>query len=231
MKLRLLAVVAPAALALAAASSASAASYTITTVTGEHVVEPLITDFNSDSQVNGNITDLAAGYQFSQGNTTLDFTRDGGLGLWSGMSAPPPADNGVSGAFYETVTSNGAATLTAARPIEDFQFYMGSPDDYNQIEFTFANTSITPVTLTGSQIWGGSPDGNGDQSQGFTVSYQFSAPVSQITFSSSGNSFEFDKLAGGVPEPASWALMIVGFGGAGAALRGRRRLVPAVATA
>lgn len=27
----------------------------------------------------------------------------------------------------------------------------------------------------------------------------------------------------GVPEPTSWALMIVGFGGVGAALRGRRR--------
>ncbi|THD63455.1 PEPxxWA-CTERM sorting domain-containing protein [Phenylobacterium sp.] len=29
--------------------------------------------------------------------------------------------------------------------------------------------------------------------------------------------------AGGVPEPASWALMLVGFGGLGAALRGSRR--------
>jgi hypothetical protein len=28
---------------------------------------------------------------------------------------------------------------------------------------------------------------------------------------------------GGVPEPASWALMILGFGSAGAMLRGRRR--------
>lgn len=31
------------------------------------------------------------------------------------------------------------------------------------------------------------------------------------------------RLAGGVPEPASWALMIVGFGSAGALLRRRRR--------
>jgi hypothetical protein len=34
---------------------------------------------------------------------------------------------------------------------------------------------------------------------------------------------------GGVPEPASWALMILGFGGAGAALRGRRRAATATA--
>jgi hypothetical protein len=33
--------------------------------------------------------------------------------------------------------------------------------------------------------------------------------------------------AGGVPEPASWALMIVGFGSAGAMLRRRRSLAMA----
>ena len=31
------------------------------------------------------------------------------------------------------------------------------------------------------------------------------------------------SLTGGVPEPAAWALMLVGFGGLGAALRHRRR--------
>ncbi|THD57887.1 PEPxxWA-CTERM sorting domain-containing protein [Phenylobacterium sp.] len=227
MKLRLLALAASAAVALAAASSASAADYAITTVAGDHVTDPLITDFNSNSS--GAITDLAAGYTFNQGPGGLAFTRDGGLGLLSGVSAPPPADNGVSGAFYETVTTGGAATLTAKTPLDYFQFYMGSPDDYNQIEFTFANPALSPLILTGTQIWGGSPDGNGDQSQGFTVSYHFDAPVSSVTFTSTGNSFEFDKLAGSVPEPASWALMILGFGGAGAALRSRRRLVPAAA--
>ncbi|THD53370.1 MAG: PEP-CTERM sorting domain-containing protein [Phenylobacterium sp.] len=36
---------------------------------------------------------------------------------------------------------------------------------------------------------------------------------------------------GAVPEPASWALMLVGFGGLGAALRGSRRRAAAAATA
>lgn len=31
------------------------------------------------------------------------------------------------------------------------------------------------------------------------------------------------SVSGGVPEPATWALMIIGFGGIGAAMRGRRR--------
>ena len=32
----------------------------------------------------------------------------------------------------------------------------------------------------------------------------------------------FSTLGGGVPEPASWALMLVGFGGLGMAMRRRR---------
>jgi hypothetical protein len=32
------------------------------------------------------------------------------------------------------------------------------------------------------------------------------------------------SATGGVPEPAAWALMLVGFGGVGVALRGKRRM-------
>ena len=39
-----------------------------------------------------------------------------------------------------------------------------------------------------------------------------------------------DPGGGAVPEPASWAMMIVGFGGVGAAMR-RRRTLTAAATA
>jgi hypothetical protein len=216
MKLRLLALAATAATALVA-TAASAATYTVTTQAGVHINEPLITDFNS---TNGSL-DVANGYSFNQGDATLDFTRDGGLGLASGVSAPPPADNNVAGAFYETVTTGGAATLTANSGIYNFQLYMGSPDTFNQVQFNVAGAA--PIILTGPAIWGGSPAGNGDQTQGFTVSYHFDAPVTSVVFSSTSNSFEFDKLAGGVPEPASWALMIMGFGGAGAVLRGQRR--------
>ncbi|HLZ74290.1 PEPxxWA-CTERM sorting domain-containing protein [Phenylobacterium sp.] len=226
MKLRLLALAATAATALVA-SGASAATYSISTLAGVHISQPLITDFNS---ADGGGLALAPGYSFDQGPEGLAFTRDGGLGLASGVSAPPPADNLVPGAFYETVLGNGgSATLTADTGIYNFQFYMGSPDDYNRVVFTFAD-GATPLTLQGKAIWGGNPDGNGDQSQGFTVSYHFNDAVKTVNFTSGNqNAFEFDKLAGGVPEPASWALMIIGFGGAGAALRGRRRMAGTIA--
>ena len=53
------------------------------------------------------------------------------------------------------------------------------------------------------------------------------------TFGGSSNTgyldnFSIDTVPGGVPEPASWALMLIGFGGLGATLRARRgRAVPA----
>ena len=49
-----------------------------------------------------------------------------------------------------------------------------------------------------------------------------------------GSSLGLDRLSyettlnGGVPEPATWALLILGFGLIGGALRGRRREVPAI---
>lgn len=38
-------------------------------------------------------------------------------------------------------------------------------------------------------------------------------------------SVKIDSVSGGVPEPAAWSLMLVGFGGLGAALRARRRSI------
>ena len=39
--------------------------------------------------------------------------------------------------------------------------------------------------------------------------------------------FDFSGTAAAVPEPATWAMMLIGFGGLGAALRGSRRLAAA----
>ena len=52
-----------------------------------------------------------------------------------------------------------------------------------------------------------------------------SAGFSKVTISSTGmGNVELDNVlyAGGVPEPATWAMLLMGFGGLGAALRRRR---------
>jgi hypothetical protein len=230
MKLRLFAMAAAAALI---ATSASAAVTSITSLVGNAVPagETLITDFNSTGGTvvaggalqGGTIVDLAPGFTFTQDFNA--YTRDGVGGLNSGVSAPPPLNNGVAGAYYETVLGGGSATLTSLKGLKTFSFYMGSPDTFNHVKFTFYGVGGGTQTLNGQQIWGGAPSGDGNQSQGFTIVYTFGPEaVNKITFTSDTNAFEFDKLAGTeVPEPATWAMMLMGFGGIGALLRRRRQ--------
>jgi hypothetical protein len=161
---------------------------------------------------------LAPGVAFTGG-----FVRLGSQGLAEGVSAPPPGT--VSG--YDTVMGGHSATLTSSRLLSGFSFYMGSPDPYNSIRFQGPGYDFT---LNGQQIWQPEAGGGGDQTWGRRVTYDFGGyGVNQIVFSSGSNSFEFDNLAGrfqaGVPEPATWTMMILGFMTTGAMLRSRRRVL------
>ncbi|HEY3949410.1 PEPxxWA-CTERM sorting domain-containing protein [Phenylobacterium sp.] len=232
MNLKLLGATAAVALGLTASSAFAAEIVSITAIAGNiNDGIPLITDFNSTGGTGadnkgGTIDDLNPAFTFTQDTPSLAYTRDGHAGLDSGVSAPPPEDNGGPvGSFYETVQGGGSATLTSLVGISEFSFYMGSPDDFNHVKLTFSGAGGSQ-TLDGTAIWGGTPPGNGDQSEGFTVIYKFSPDtVNTINFTSDNNAFEFDTLRGGVPEPASWALMIMGFGAAGAMMRRRKAVM------
>ena len=142
---------------------------------------------------------------------------NGADGLQSGVAAPPPG----TGSYYASVLSGGKMTLTTPL-ISQLSIYMGSPDDFNQIVFHYAGGGSD--TLTGLQLAGGAF--NGDQLVGRRMTYDFGGQkVTSVEFTSSGNSFEFDNIAttSAVPEPATWAMMITGFGMAGAAMRRRRQ--------
>lgn len=58
-----------------------------------------------------------------------------------------------------------------------------------------------------------------------TIDFTHGAPLSQITITK-GSIF-----APGIPEPATWALLLTGFGGIGALARARRRRLPGLAAA
>ena len=163
---------------------------------------------------------IADGFTFVQNNGA--YVRSGALGLDSGMSAPPPGD----ATNYETVLGGGHATLTSIKALQSISLYMGSPDTYNTIKFSGADGFSW--TLNGAQIFNNLAPSNGDQAFGRRVSYDFGDySVNKVEFFSAGNSFEFDAIAGAlrggaVPEPATWAMMILGFGAVGAILRRRR---------
>jgi hypothetical protein len=80
---------------------------------------------------------------------------------------------------------------------------------------------------------------NGDQQNGNAngrLTLTFDKAITSVTLGSTNtNAFEISDVAGipagGVPEPTSWALMILGFGSAGAMLRNQRRRQAVAATA
>ena len=93
--------------------------------------------------------------------------------------------------------------------------------------------SVAPLTLAAGTYWLGLQNGitsNGDYaywdiSNGPSVAYQnFIGNVANYAFPGS-NSESFSVLSSGVPEAATWVMMVGGFGAAGAAVRRRRTAV------
>ena len=215
MRTALRALFASAALAATVAIAAPAAALTLTLMPNDQPLpagQVMIEDFDGP---------IAAGFTFTQNHGA--YVRSGADGVASGVSAPPPGDL----TNYETVEGGGMATLTTTGLLTSFSFYLGSPDTFNTVKFY--GLDGYEATLSGQNILGPAGVDNGDQGFGRRVSYDFGANrVNKIEFISAGNSFEFDSLAGtlqaGVPEPTTWGLMIMGFGGIGAMIR-RRRMV------
>lgn len=145
------------------------------------------------------------------------------------LGAAPPGD----GSAYLTVAPGGTAILSAGGAfINSLSFFMGSPDTYNMI--SFFNGSTLLQTITGANFNGATP--NGDQSVGQRISFGgLPSNVTSVSFTSASPAFELDRImatsaALGVPEPATWGMIILGFGMVGMGLRMRRRVMrPALA--
>ncbi len=141
-------------------------------------------------------------------------------------SGAPPANSVPSGTSYLSVLGGASATINFGANTTAFQFDWGSIDSYNTL--TIASSAGNLVIVPGSASFPN--DANGNQflpnTNGlFTVWGDAGETFSSITLASKSNSFEIDNLAvmsGAVPEPATWAMLITGFGLVGFAARRRR---------
>jgi len=169
-----------------------------------------------------------------------DHPAAAGYSQVGGQTSQPPLNPGVSapplgtaaGTNYAFVETNGMATLYTPL-ITAFSVYIGSIDSYNEI--SFYNGASMLGWFGGDQL--APPTANGDQgaaatNQRFVFNFN-GQKVDRVVFFSRGNSMEWDSIAApisAVPEPATWAMMITGFGLMGAALRRRRSQPGAIAT-
>lgn len=126
-------------------------------------------------------------------------------------------DQAASRVWYESIGLVSGSTY-------NFDFWMRSTYDTAP---GVLSLSVNGIEVAGPFNAGAIADGWLHYTASFTSTITGSTEVAiwNANTAYSGNDFALDdiRLSAAVPEPASWALMIVGFGGIGAALRGRRR--------
>jgi hypothetical protein len=124
-------------------------------------------------------------------------------------------------------TFSQPAVLSFNQFVNRLGFLIGSPDTYNQLAITSTTGTytFTPPSL-------GLP-GDGNQSFSQYVNFQTTMEGERILSASfnnipANNAFETANFAvGAVPEPATWAMMLLGFGAVGYSMR-RSKKTPQV---
>jgi len=201
-----------AALAVATAGSASAAVVTLFTPT---VGTPtpgytVIDDFTTLNGVTG----------------TGTFILDNGVNSTFGAQ---PSESPQPALPYLDVEAGATANinfsvLTGGVPVRNFEFDWGSVDTFNTLTIHSSTGDVVIVPpAPGDGSWT-----SGDTNGTFQVWGTAGETFSGISLTTSQNSFEIDNLATApAPEPASWAMMIVGFGAIGFAMRRRQAFLAA----
>lgn len=219
---KILAVSAAATAALSVSSAAWAVIPAPTQTNSQTYIQDLANFQQSQVICDFNGPNCVAGY-------TISFNGLG-TGLYTGnvlnQVAAPPGDPTQ---YVGVLGPQGTASLVStAGAFGLFSFYMGSPDFYNSITFYSGNTPVQ--TFTGGQYVGATT--NGDQQVGRRIFFDLTGNnITRVDFGSTQNAFEFDRvgIGPGVPEPATWAMMILGMGMVGLGLRMRRRQASALA--
>jgi hypothetical protein len=148
----------------------------------------------------------------------------------------PPSDGQGAFPFGDTSVKylsvlGGASVDIATGTLSRVGFYWGSIDTYNTVEFYSGATLVG--SLTGSDVAPLIGDGGqlSFQSNRHVTISLLSGAFDRVRLSSTSNSFEVDNISAGVPEPGTWAMMVIGFAGLAFMSRRKRRmaLAPAVA--
>ena len=159
------------------------------------------------------------------GHTSLCNFDAGGTTCMDRLSGPGevfPSDViGVgfmgNGTGFLNVQEGTAVLSLAGLNWTNLSFDWGTPDSYNSVILTFvsgATQVFDPQNIFGTPF----PARN----QNRRIAFNSSEVISSIGFTSPARSFEVDNVAGAVPEPGAWMLMILGLGAVGFAMRRRQ---------
>lgn len=200
-----------------------------------------LTDYSvsgSTWTVHGNITVGAQNIGVTFVGDGVGFVQTNGVGTNYWIPSAPYTSGSVENAPPDAdiiaLDVAGLKTITFSQAVSDV--YLGLVS-WNGNSGAF-NQPITPIS-SGCGYWGCGSFDNVTSNSFDAVGelhgvLEFGGNFSQVSFTDSHNEYWHGIQIGiagvappGVPEPASWALMIGGFGLAGAALRRRRATVAA----
>ena len=149
----------------------------------------------------------------------------------SGTSDAHAQPFGSTGSYYSVGLvdgSTGVIDLSSFGDISTVSFLWGSIDNYNTIEFLDSANNVL-ASFGGSDIINPADGDQTDPATNRLVTFLLTGAdvgaLTQLRLSSNNNAFEIDDLTinAPIPEPAGWALMILGFAGMGLAMRRSRR--------
>jgi hypothetical protein len=167
------------------------------------------------------------GFDYNPTVPGIAFTGDAGIAGGAGFD---PAPDGVQNAFLQSTADSGARidiSVTGLIPgdVYSFSYFDDQRAGYGVNAYT--------VSFNGSTIASFSPEAVGWTAR-TTSTFTALASSGTLTFAAPllccDNDAGIDDItlngsaAGGVPEPAAWALMLLGLGGLGAVTRARRGL-------
>jgi hypothetical protein len=141
-------------------------------------------------------------------------------GTTSGVSAAPLGmGTGPDGTTYMSVQGGGVELASWATSQTSLSIYWGSIDgdvggnnNINSLAITVDGYTLTGVDLVSLGALGTGNQNLPGDNQWVTITGL--GAFTQVSFSSTGNAFEF-SLGSGVPEPSTWAMMALGFAGLG----------------
>ena len=190
--------------AAAALGCAAQAGAAVTVSTGAYST-PITYDFDPSG------TSKVTGGQIVTGTNPYNYEAPGLTSTGYYLSSSPASTAVLS-------LSDFAAGITS------FSFVWGTVDNYNTISF-LDRVGNTIASVTGAAL------GTPALTPQF-VTFSFTGTdqgVGSVQFASTSNAFEIDNIAiAPVPEPATWAMMILGFGVVGFAMRRRRGVATTV---
>ncbi len=145
----------------------------------------------------------------------------------SGIAAQPLGSTGNYWSVGPSDGSPGFMNLASFAAIETIGFLWGSVDNYNWIDVIARNGSVLR-TFNGVDV---APGANGNQTSAamnpyVTLSFTGAdrANIGGLRLRATANAFEVDNFAiGAVPEPTTWAMLVLGFGVMGGSMRARTR--------